>query len=136
MSKRSYFSNLKNPVANKMLTSLAEYYGVEKDEVVELLVRLMFKIHFGGRLYPELDLDFGGYNSTLIGLIVEEASAGGKVAGKVLQKANLLPKRELIEQVVNSAKQNDLTIDSIKEDFLDKQNEADMRLSKDGDMYA
>lgn len=136
MSKRSYFSNLKNPVANKMLTSLAEYYGVEKDEVVELLVRLMFKIHFGGRLYPELDLDFGGYNSTLIGLIVEEASAGGKVAGKVLQKANLLPKRELIEQVVDSVKQNDLTIDSIKEDFLDKQNEADMRLSKDGDMYA
>lgn len=135
MKKRSYYSNLKNPTANRMLKALAEYYGVEKDEVVELLVRLMYKVHFGGRLYPELELEFGGYNSTLVGLIVEEARAGGHVAGKVLNKMTLLPNREMIEQVVKSAKENDLTINALREEFLERQDIADERMDENGDDF-
>ena len=135
MKKRSYYSNLKNPTANRMLKALAGYYGVEKDEVVELLVRLMYKVHFGGRLYPELELEFKGYNSTLIGLIVEEARAGGRVAGKVLNKMTLLPNREMIEQVVKSAKENDLTINALREEFLERQDIADERMDENGDDF-
>ena len=56
-------------------------------------------------------------------------------AGKVLNKMTLLPHREVIEQVVKSAKENDLTINALREEFLERQDIADERMDENGDDF-
>lgn len=81
---------LDDRVADKMLDNLAEEYGASRVSVVETLVRLMHRIHFGTRMYPEIQADFGGYTDVLLALMVEEAAHGGldccKIKEVVLEK--------------------------------------------------
>lgn len=87
MRKRVY---LCDRVADKMLDNLADIYGVPREYVVSTLVRLMHRIHFGTRMYPEIQGDFEGYTDVLLALMVEEAAHGGldccKINKKVLEK--------------------------------------------------
>lgn len=108
---------LKNHIADAMLTNLAHYYGASRLEVVELLVRLMHRVQFGSRMYPELDLNFEGYNDTMLALIMEEAANGGQDAVKVARRMSEIRKHPVVakaykdvEQTVMSGIDEDLAV--------------------------
>lgn len=102
---------LKNHLADLMLTNLAEYYNTDRLNVVEILVRLMHRVQFGSRMYPELDLNFEGYNDTLMALIVEETANGGQSIAKIKQRVEEISKQPVIAKAIKSVNQTALDVD-------------------------
>lgn len=102
---------LKNHIADMMLTNLAEYYDTSRDDVVEILVRLMHRIQFGSRMYPELDLNYEGYNDTLVALIMEEASNGGKDIAKVKKRVEEISRQPVVRKAINAVQSTYFTVD-------------------------
>lgn len=102
---------IKNHVADMMLTNLAEYYDTSRDDVVEILVRLMHRIQFGSRMYPELDLNYEGYNDTLVALILEEASNGGKDIAKVKKRVEEISRQPVVRKAINAVQSTYFTVD-------------------------
>lgn len=102
---------IKNHIADMMLTNLAEYYDTSRDDVVEILVRLMHRIQFGSRMYPELDLNYEGYNDTLVALIMEEASNGGKDIAKVKKRVEEISRQPVVRKAINAVQSTYFTVD-------------------------
>lgn len=102
---------IKNHIADMMLTNLAEYYDTSRDDVVEILVRLMHRIQFGSRMYPELDLNYEGYNDTLVALIMEEASNGGKDIAKVKKRVEEISRQPVVRKAIDAVQSTYFTVD-------------------------
>ena len=102
---------IKNHIADMMLTNLAEYYDTSRDDVVEILVRLMHRIQFGSRMYPELDLNYEGYNDTLVALIMEEVSNGGKDIAKVKKRVEEISRQPVVRKAIDAVQSTYFTVD-------------------------
>lgn len=107
-------------VSDLMLDNLSEVYGVSRASVLEVLVRLMHKIHFGGRMYPELNVDFKGYSDLLIALITEEASHGGITIGKVHERIKNNLKNDCVVNARKWCEQHDAEIDVLNSEYWSK----------------
>ena len=108
---RQWGVKIKNHIADMMLTNLAEYYDTSRDDVVEILVRLMHRIQFGSRMYPELDLNYEGYNDTLVALIMEEASNGGKDIAKVKKRVEEISRQPVVRKAIDAVQSTYFTVD-------------------------
>lgn len=102
---------IKNHIADMMLTNLAEYYDTSRDDVVEILVRLMHRIQFGSRMYPELDLNYEGYNDTLVALIMEEVSNGGRDIAKVKKRVEEISRQPVVRKAIDAVQSTYFTVD-------------------------
>lgn len=108
---RQWGVKIKNRIADMMLTNLAEYYDTSRDDAVEILVRLMHRIQFGSRMYPELDLNYEGYNDTLVALIMEEASNGGKDIAKVKKRVEEISRQPVVRKAIDAVQSTYFTVD-------------------------
>lgn len=110
MAKR-WGVKIKNHIADMMLTNLAEYYDTSRDDVVEILVRLMHRIQFGSRMYPELDLNYEGYNDTLVALIMEEVSNGGRDIARVKKRVEEISRQPVVRKAIDAVQSTYFTVD-------------------------
>lgn len=102
---------LKNHLADMMLTNLADYYGTSRNDVVEILVRLMHRVQFGSRMYPELDLNFEGYNDTMLALIMEEVANGGQDIARVKKRVEEIKKHQVVVKAIKSVNDACINVD-------------------------
>lgn len=108
---RMYGVKLKNHIADAMLTNLAEYYNTDRLNVVEILVRLMHRVQFGTRMYPELDLNYEGYNDTLLALLTEEVAHGGQAIAKIKERIEEIKTQPVITKAIKSVNNEAINVD-------------------------
>lgn len=119
-------------VSDLMLDNLSRVYGVDRASVLEVLVRLMHKIHFGGRMYPELNMDFNGYSDLLLALITEEASHGGTTIGKVHERIKAEIASPCVVQAQKWCETRDIKIDTLSSEYWSKMLTYGSGLTRDG----
>lgn len=112
---------LSDRVSDIMLDNLVKVYGTDRASILEVLVRIAHKIHFGGRMYPELSLDPKGYDELILGMIVEEASLGGQSMAQVHKKIlEQVKDNPVVVNAIDRCYTKDISVDAHSAEYWSK----------------